>query len=111
MIFIKCNLHLGQCLVVPSDFSNTIRWIGIVSGKVPNLNLAASTGIHEPETMIKAILAGASAVEICSILYQHGNGIISQMLTVLEEWMTEHGFSSIDAFKGILNFKNVPDQS
>lgn len=107
----KMQFTSGTVFSCSSDFSNTIRWIGIVSGKVPNLNLAASTGIHEPETMIKAILAGASAVEICSILYQHGNGIISQMLTVLEEWMTEHGFSSIDAFKGILNFKNVPDQS
>ena len=107
----KMQFTSGTVFSCSSDFSNTIRWIGIVSGKVPNLNLAASTGIHEPETVIKAILAGASAVEICSILYQHGNGIISQMLTVLEEWMTEHGFSSIDAFKGILNFKNVPDQS
>ena len=107
----KMQVTSGTVFSCSSDFSNTIRWLGIVSGKIPNLDLAASTGIHEPETIIKAILAGASAVEICSILYQHGNGIIPQMLTVLEEWMTEHGFNTIDDFKGLLNFKNVPDQS
>ena len=84
-----------------------MRWIGIVSGQIPNLSLAASTGVHEPEAVIKALLAGASAVELCSVLYQHGNGIIMQMLTILEEWMQSQGFKTI----GLLNFKNVPDQS
>ena len=82
-----------------------------MSGQIPNLSLAASTGVHKPEAVIKALLAGASAVELCSVLYQHGNGIIMQMLTILEEWMQSQGFKTIGEFKGLLNFKNVPDQS
>lgn len=107
----KMQFTSGTVFSNSSDFSNTVRWIGIVSGQVPNLSLAASTGIHEPEAVIKALLAGASAVELCSVLYQHGNGIIMQMLTVLEEWMQNQGFKTIDQFRGLLNFKNVPDQS
>ncbi len=107
----KMQFTSGTVFSSSSDFSNTMRWIGIVSGQVPNLPLAASTGIHEPESVIKALLAGASAVELCSVLYQHGNGIIMQMLTILEEWMQAQGFKTIDEFKGLLNFKNVPDQS
>ena len=107
----KMQFTSGTVFSSSSDFSNTMRWIGIVSGQIPNLSLAASTGVHEPEAVIKALLAGASAVELCSVLYQHGNGIIMQMLTILEEWMQSQGFKTIGEFKGLLNFKNVPDQS
>lgn len=107
----KLQFMSGTVFSCSTDFCNTIRWIGIVSGQIPDMTLAASTGIHEPEAVIKALLAGASAVEICSVLYQHGNAIISQMLSVLDEWMQVMGFDSIDEFRGKMNFSNVGDQS
>lgn len=107
----KRQITSGPVFSSPSEFSNTLRWVGIVSGQVPFLDIAASTGIHEPETMIKALLGGAAAVEICSALYLQGNGIISHMVTYLEEWMNNKGYDEIAEFRGLLNFRNVPDQS
>lgn len=107
----KLQIVSGPVFSNPSEFSNTLRWVGIVSGQVPDLDIAASTGIHEPDAIIKALLGGATAVEICSAVYLQGSGIISQMLTYLEEWMNNRGYDEIADFRGVLNFRNIPDQS
>lgn len=92
-----------------SDLSDTLRWTAIVSGKIPNMPIASSTGIHDWEDVIKCLLAGASAVEICSAIYTHGAEIISQILTCIEEWMTQTKYQKIEEFKGKLNFNNIAD--
>ncbi len=92
-----------------ADLSDTIRWTAIVSGKIPGLSIASSTGIHDWEDVIKCILAGASAVQMCSALYTHGPGIISQVLTCVEEWMHQANYKSINEFCGKLNYANIPD--
>ena len=89
----------GPVFTNPSSFHETLRWIGIVSGTVPNIDIAASTGIHDYEKMIKCILAGASAVQICSLIYKEGPDVIQSMLDALREWMSTQGFKSIDQFK------------
>ena len=70
-----------------SDLSDTIRWTAIVSGKIPGISIASSTGVHDWEDVVKCLLAGASAVQMCSAVYTHGAEIISQVLTCVEEWM------------------------
>ena len=51
-----------------SDLSDTIRWTAIVSGKIPGISIASSTGVHDWEDVVKCLLAGASAVQMCSEL-------------------------------------------
>ena len=67
------------------------------------LDYAASGGIHSPEGVVKAILAGASAVEICSVLYQNSATIIEEYIRFLNLWMDRKGMETISQFKGILN--------
>lgn len=92
-----------------SDLSDTIRWTAIVAGKVPGISIASSTGIHDWEDVIKCLLAGASAVQLCSALYTHGSEIISQILTCMEEWMHQAHFRDLSQFQGKLNCSNIPD--
>ena len=92
-----------------SDLSDTIRWTAIVSGKVPGISIASSTGIHDWEDVIKCLLAGASAVQMCSALYTHGGEIISQVLTCVEEWMHQAHYQSLAQFQGKLNYANIPN--
>lgn len=95
----------------PSDLSDTLRWTAIVSGKIQGISIASSTGIHEWEDVIKCLLAGADAVQLCSTIYKHGHEIISQILTCLEEWMSQKKYQSIDEFKGKLSYTHVADPS
>lgn len=86
-----------------SDLHESLRWIGLASGRVPKVSLAASGGVMNGESMVKALLAGASAVEVCSVLYRRGTSPVQEMLGFLDGWMTRHGFDSPDDFRGKLN--------
>ncbi|MCD7935706.1 MAG: dihydroorotate dehydrogenase-like protein [Tannerellaceae bacterium] len=107
----KMQIVSGNVFSSHSELSDTLRWTAIVSGKLPGLSIASSTGVHEWEDIIKCILAGASAVQMCSSIYTHGNEMISQVLTSLEEWMHHKQYLSLDQFRGKLNYANIPDPS
>lgn len=96
----------AQAFSEPVEIYNTLRWIALLSGSL-KCDLAASTGIHQGKDLIKMLLAGASAVEVVSTIYKNGSGQISKMLSDLENWMDKHEYTSIEQFKGILNFKQV----
>ena len=95
----------------PSDLSDTLRWTAIVSGKIQGASIASSTGIHEWEDVIKCLLAGADAVQLCSTIYKQGPEIISQILTCIEEWMSQKKYQSIDEVKGKLTYAQIADPS
>lgn len=90
-----------------TDLRDTLRWIGIVSSEVPNVNLGASTGVHDGVAAIKMLLAGATVVEVCSAVYKKGPDVISQIISQLSAWMDEHSFNSIDEFRGSMSYKNI----
>ncbi len=93
----------GNVFSNESNLANVLRWIGIASANVKKMDYVASGGIHSPEGVVKAILAGASAVEICSALYQSSYFIIEEYLRFLNLWMDRKGMETINQFKGILN--------
>ncbi len=107
----KLQIVSGQVFSSHTDMADTLRWTGIVSGRIPQIPVVSSTGIHDWEDVIKCILAGASSVEICSTVYQHGHEIISQMISSIEEWMHSMNFKTVNDFCGKLNYANIPDPS
>lgn len=103
----KVRQSAGQIFSNNSDLGNTLRWIGIASAAVRCIDYAASGGVHNEKDVIKVILAGASAVEICSAVYKGGNEVIKPMLNTLSKWMNDKGYEYISQFKGILNTKDL----
>jgi dihydroorotate dehydrogenase (fumarate) len=85
-----------------------LRWIGILYGRV-KCSLAATTGIHAPEDVVKVIMAGADAAMLCSALYRNGTGHVATLLKGLEKWMEEHEYSSISDMKGTLSQRAVAE--
>ena len=96
------ELTSDSVLSSPSDIYMSLRWIGIMAGRV-DCSLAASTGVHDGNGLIKQILAGADAVEIASAIYRNGHDHIRVMLEDLENWMNKKGFQSLGQFKGRLS--------
>ena len=86
----------------PEEVHNSLRWIGIL-GKRVDCDLVASNGVHDGETVIKLILAGASAVQVASAIYKNGPEYILEMKKTLDSWMDKKGFLYIDQFKGKLS--------
>ena len=92
------------------EYIHTLRWIGIMAGRT-GCDLAASTGNHNAEAVIKQILAGANAVQMVSTWYKNGFGHMEKVLGELRNWMKKKGFESIEDFRGMMSQKNIDNPS
>ena len=90
----------------PSDLARSLKWIAIMSGRV-DCDLAASTGVHDGDGVIKQILAGAQAVQVASTLYRNGLGVVSDLNQRLVSWMQERDYESLDDFRGTFSQKSI----
>ena len=97
----------GEIFSNASDLAIPLRWIGIASAVVDKIDYAASGGVANAESVVKAILAGASAVEVCSAVYLNTNAFIGEANRFLSAWMERKGFENIAQFKGKLNIKDI----
>jgi dihydroorotate dehydrogenase (fumarate) len=86
------------------NFHQSLRWVGLLSGRV-GCDVASSGGVRNGEDVVKQILAGASAVQVCSLFYQKGLGETSGLLSGLTDWMAEQKCPDITSFRGDLSFK------
>jgi dihydroorotate dehydrogenase (fumarate) len=98
----KFLITSGYVLSSPGNMGNTLRWVSLMFGRIKS-DIAASTGIHDGEAVIKQLLAGATVVQVASTLYVNGPSYIGEMLHVLNEWMIEHDFKQLDDFRGRLS--------
>ncbi len=101
----------SEVLSTPADLRISLRWIGIVSSQVEQMDLAASTGVHSGIAVVKQILAGATAVQVCSVLYRNGIDYIRDILTEMKKWMEKHDYETLDNFRGKMNYSSLKDPS
>lgn len=90
-----------------ADLYRGLRWTGIIKGTLPTVEIAASTGIHDGEAVIKQLLAGAQVVQLCSTLYLNGMSVVADMRSSMEKFMEKWNFETIDDFRGRLSYKNI----
>jgi dihydroorotate dehydrogenase (fumarate) len=95
------NLKLKAAPVLsnPEEIGLPLQWIALLSGEI-DCDMAASTGVHNAEGVIKQLLVGAQAVQLCSALYNHGVEYIREILSGIEDWMTRHKYDRIEDFRG-----------
>ncbi|MCD6596114.1 MAG: dihydroorotate dehydrogenase-like protein [Bacteroidales bacterium] len=105
----KLKLTAAEVFSTPSEIRQTLRWVGIVAGSVEDIDISASTGVHDGESVIKLLLAGASAVQVCSVLYKNGIPFLKSIINEIEVWMNKNSFNSIDDFKGKLSYRSIKD--
>jgi dihydroorotate dehydrogenase (fumarate) len=103
----KMQMSSAEVFSSSTDLRRTLRWIAIISDKVHDIEVSASTGIHTGEDVIKVLLAGATTAQVCSAIYKGGAKVITSMLDELASWMKEKEFNSIDAFNGSMNYGKI----
>ena len=62
-------------------------------------------GIYSGVDAIKFIMAGASAVQVCSAAIQYGHSIYGKIAAEIEKWLDEHNFKSVDEIRGLYRKK------
>jgi len=103
----KFDFTAAEVFSSPADIRHSLRWVGIISSKVEKIDIAASTGVHDGKGVVKQLLAGAEAVQICSTLYKNGFGQIRNIVEELKQWMNKHSFDSIEEFRGKMSYKKI----
>lgn len=106
----KLEITSSNVFSSQSENALTLRWVALLSGKI-DTDIAATTGIHTGDDVVKQILAGAKAVQIASSIYKNGPTHITAILNDLEAWMHEHKYSSIESFRGKLGSKNTANNA
>ena len=101
---VKPQLRLSE----PGELLLRLRWLAIISPRV-TCSLAATGGVHGSDDVVKAILAGAHAVQLVSVLLQHGPRILTTLADGLRRWMGEHDYATMDEFRGAMNLRRCPD--
>jgi len=105
----KMELVASEVFSSPSDIRRSLRWIGLISSQLPQVEIAAATGIHDGEAVIKQLLAGAQVTQVCSSVYINGSQVIAGMVADLQAFMKKWNFKKIEDFRGRLSYKNIPD--
>ncbi len=115
--FYQPDIDLETKEVAPTlELSNSfekrlpLRWIAILR---PHLkcSLAATTGIHSAEDVIKMILVGADVTMMASVLLREGSGKLDNIVNDMKIWMEENEYESVDEMKGAMSSASVGDAS
>lgn len=85
-----------------------MRWIALLYGRVPGLELAATGGVHDGKTALKMIAAGARVAMVCSALFKNRVRHLGEMLSEMEGWLQEKEYASVDDLRGALSQAKCP---
>ena len=85
-----------------------LRWLAILHGRV-RLGLAASGGVHTGLDALKAVMAGAHAVQLVSALLRRGPEHLAVVRADLTHWLEEHEYESLAQARGSMSLLRCPD--
>jgi dihydroorotate dehydrogenase (fumarate) len=102
------RLEVGRNLTLStsSELLLRLRWLAILRGRV-GAGLAVTGGVHTPDDAIKAIMAGADAVQLVSALLQRGPEYLGQIKRAVELWLEEHEYDSLAQARGSMSLERV----
>ncbi len=92
----------------PSELPLRLRWLAVLCGTVKS-SLAAAGGVHGVVETVQAIMAGADAVQVVSVLLRRGPGHLADLRRELAEWLERHEYESLAQMKGSMSLRTCPD--
>ncbi|HVM94628.1 MAG TPA: dihydroorotate dehydrogenase-like protein [Terriglobales bacterium] len=106
------NLELSPhvLLSTPQAMRLPLTWIGILSGRI-KASMAATSGVHSADDVIKLLMVGADAIELCSTLLRNGINHLRAIEQGVRQWMESHEYTSVSEMKGSMSQKRCPDPS
>ena len=113
--FYQPDFDLEELEVVPNlVLSNStelrlpLRWIAILYGRV-QADFALTSGVHTPEDMVKAMMAGASVAMSASALLHNGVAYAKELLDGFQTWLEDHEYESVEQMKGSMSQRAVAE--
>jgi dihydroorotate dehydrogenase (fumarate) len=113
--FYQADIDVEQLEVTPtlhlSDSSELLLRITWLAALSPHLraSLAVSGGVHTGLDAVKAVMAGAHAVQMVSALLRHGPEHLRAVREATAQWLEEHEYESLRQMQGSMNLQRCPD--
>ena len=86
--------------VKPIALRNCMEIATLIKNEFADRTLSGIGGVETGQDAAEFILLGSDTVQVCTGVMKMGYGMVKPMIEQLSEFMDEHGFSSIDDFKG-----------
>jgi dihydroorotate dehydrogenase (fumarate) len=88
----------------------SLRWIATLRDQL-NISLAATSGVHFSEDVVKALLAGADVAMMAAALLRHGPAWLESMLAEMTRWLDNKEYASVAQLQGSMSVRNYADPS
>ena len=83
-----------------------LRWLAILSASFRG-SLAVTGGVHHPIDAVKAVMAGADAVQLVSTLLENGVQQLSVIRQGFERWCEAREYASIDQVRDSMSLSHT----
>ncbi|HUB01095.1 MAG TPA: dihydroorotate dehydrogenase-like protein [Terriglobales bacterium] len=97
-------------LSTPQAMRLPLTWIGILYGRV-KAALAATSGVHGAEDVIKLLMVGADVTMLCSTLLRNGINHLRSIEQGVRQWMEAREYVSVTEMRGSMSQARCPDPS
>jgi len=106
----ELEIRPNVLLSTPQALRLPLTWIGILFGRL-KAGLAATSGVHDAEDVIKLLMVGADVTMLCSSLLRNGINHLRHVEHNLVEWMEQHEYESVKQMRGSMSQLRCPDPS
>ena len=76
-----------------------------------SISLAATSGVHFSEDVVKALLVGADVAMMAAALLRYGPSWLESMLTEIARWLENQEYTGVAQLKGSMSMRNYSDPS
>jgi dihydroorotate dehydrogenase (fumarate) len=96
-------------LSAPWEMRLPLRWIAILRPQLPDVSLAATSGISCGMDVAKAVAVGADVAMITSAVLRHGPDQLTTAVTELQKWLDDHDYESVAQLRGSMSHATTAD--
>jgi dihydroorotate dehydrogenase (fumarate) len=115
--FYQPDIDLEELAVVPrvtlshpSELRLPLRWTAILRPQLgPEVGIAATSGVHSGQDVVKALMVGADVVALASALLRDGPGKIQDIEGEMRAWLVENEYTSVSQLRGSASQGKVDD--
>lgn len=107
--FLQPDIDIENLEVVPTLELSTsaelllrTRWLAILHSHITT-PMVASGGVHTTQDALKALMAGATGVQMVSALLRHGPERLREVVEGISAWMDEHEYESLAQLRGSMS--------
>ncbi|TVQ93537.1 MAG: dihydroorotate dehydrogenase-like protein [Bacteroidetes bacterium] len=104
----KQDMYSPFNLSSAGDYKLPLRYAGLLYKQIKG-DICSNTGILNGEDLVRVIMAGARVAQVVSAIYKNKIPYIADMIAVLEQWMEQNNYQSLDDFRGKVSKLNTRD--